>query len=112
MRRRARHPKEARLMIRRRRRGTREIPFSFDSFLDIVANVAGIIIRLILVVWIGARSYHGMQEAPPPAEPEPAAIAEETDPSDTGDPLEGELTQERKQLAAAEKALREQLNQL
>ena len=40
-------------MLRRRRR-SREIPFSFDSFLDVVANVVGIIIRLILVVWVGA----------------------------------------------------------
>src|SRR5438270_10525957 len=43
-------------MIRRRLRKTRE-NFSFDSFLDVVANVVGIIIRLILVVWVGARSY-------------------------------------------------------
>src|SRR5882724_11818435 len=43
-------------MIRRRLPKTRE-NFSFDSFLDVVANVVGIIIRLILVVWVGARSY-------------------------------------------------------
>src|SRR5437763_6676830 len=49
-------------MIRRRRR-VREIPFSFDSFLDIVANVVGIIIRLILIVWVGARSYTSVQTA-------------------------------------------------
>src|ERR1700730_411379 len=48
-------------MIRRRRR-VREIPFSFDSFLDVVANVVGIIIRLILVVWVGARSYSSVQQ--------------------------------------------------
>ena len=42
----------------RRRRTQREIPFSFDSFLDVVANVVGIILRLILVAWVGARSYH------------------------------------------------------
>ena len=34
--------------------------FSFDSFLDVVANVVGIIIRLILVVWVGARSYDSL----------------------------------------------------
>src|SRR5205823_2655074 len=106
-------PKEVRLMIRRRRR-TREIPFSFDSFLDVVANVVGIIIRLILVVWVGARSYGGLQEVFTPPEPPAAAVAvaEEADPPDQGDPLEGELTEERKQLAAAEAALREQLAQL
>ena len=42
----------------RRRRTQREIPFSFDSFLDVVANVVGIILRLILVAWVGGRSYH------------------------------------------------------
>ena len=38
----------------RRRRPVREIAFSFDSFLDVVANVVGIILRLILVAWVGA----------------------------------------------------------
>ena len=47
--------------MNRRRRHAREIPFSFDSFLDIVANVVGVIIRLILVVWVGARSYTTLQ---------------------------------------------------
>lgn len=46
-------------MIRRRRPKPREM-FSFDSFLDVVANVVGIIIRLILVVWVGARSYSSL----------------------------------------------------
>lgn len=41
----------------RRRRRTRDIPFGLDSFLDVIANVVGVIIRLILVVWVGARSY-------------------------------------------------------
>jgi len=95
-------------MIRRRRK-TREIEFSFDSFLDVVANVVGIIIRLILVVWVGARSYGTLQpvaEVPAP----PAAVAEDT-PGEP-DPLEGALTAERKQLAEVEAALREQLAQL
>jgi hypothetical protein len=48
-------------MLRRRAR-SREIPFSFDSFLDVVANVVGIIIRLILVVWVSARSYDSVQK--------------------------------------------------
>jgi hypothetical protein len=97
-------------MIRRRRR-SREIPFSFDSFLDVVANVVGIIIRLILVVWVGARSYGGLQQpTTAPGEP-PAAVADADGPDDP-DPLQGELTEERKQLAAAEAALREQMAQL
>lgn len=48
--------------MRRRRRPNREIAFSFDSFLDLVANVVGIILRLILVVWVGARSYEYVVE--------------------------------------------------
>ena len=47
-------------MYRRRRRPEKEIAFSFDSFLDLVANVVGIIIRLILVAWVGARTYTGV----------------------------------------------------
>src|SRR4051812_11631321 len=53
----------------RRRRPQRRIEFSFDSFLDVVANVVGIILRLILVAWVGARSYKG----PPPPVAEQAA---------------------------------------
>src|SRR5712691_1115041 len=45
----------------RRRRPQRE-HFSFDSFLDLVTNVVGIIIRLILVTWVGARSYHASMQ--------------------------------------------------
>jgi hypothetical protein len=98
-------------MIRRRRR-TREIPFSFDSFLDVVANVVGIIIRLILVVWIGARSYSSIQQEAVPPEPPPAVAEDDAEPSDEPDPLTGELAAERKQLAEAEAALRRQLAQL
>ena len=47
----------------RRRRAAKEIAFSFDSFLDLVANVVGIILRLILVAWMGARTYKAF--APP-----------------------------------------------
>ena len=53
-------------MIRRRRRA-QEIAFSFDSFLDLVTNVVGIIIRLILVVWVGARSYSALKDIPRPS---------------------------------------------
>ncbi len=49
-----------------RRRPPKEIAFSFDSFLDLVANVVGIILRLILVVWVGARSYKIVVEEPAP----------------------------------------------
>src|SRR5262249_41225195 len=95
-------------MIRRRRR-VREIPFSFDSFLDIVANVVGVIIRLILVVWVGARSYSSLQSvgksAPAAAEPvlESQAIV---------DPLHQDLEQHRRELAQVQRRFLEQLRQL
>jgi hypothetical protein len=96
-------------MIRRRRR-VREIPFSFDSFLDIVANVVGIIIRLILVVWVGARSYNSVKNvAAPPAPAAPAVAAAMPDPVD---PLQDELSRERRELAEAQKRLLAQLRQL
>src|SRR6266567_1434735 len=50
----------------RRRRPPKEIAFSFDSFLDLVANVVGIILRLILVAWVGARPYKAAVPPPPP----------------------------------------------
>src|SRR5262245_1297978 len=50
-------------MYRRRRQRTSEaIHFSFDSFLDLVTNVVGIIIRLILVAWVSARSYNASMD--------------------------------------------------
>jgi hypothetical protein len=66
----------------RRRRS--EIEFGFDSFLDLVANVVGIILRLILVAWVGARSYKAIVPQTPlpplPALIEPAPLPEPTDP--------------------------------
>src|SRR6266702_2322227 len=95
-------------MIRRRRRH-REIPFSFDSFLDVGANVEGIIIRLILVAWVGARSYSSVQEIlkqkhSPAAVSSPAGLP--------ADPLEFELARNRQHLAEAQARLLEQLRQL
>jgi hypothetical protein len=95
-------------MIRRRRR-VREIPFSFDSFLDVVANVVGIIIRLILVVWVGARSYSSLQSTPKPAPSEAAAA---TEPGEPTDPLQQELAQHRRELAETQARLLEQLRRL
>lgn len=91
--------------MRRRLRRPREIPFSFDSFLDIVANVVGIIIRLILVAWVGARSYNSVKQiAARPRDPEPpAAVAERND------PLTEELARHRQELAQAQARLLEQL---
>jgi hypothetical protein len=92
----------------RRRRGVREIPFSFDSFLDIVANVVGIIIRLILVAWVGARSYSSL----PALKPAPSEGSANAAVSELVDPLQQELAQHRRDLAEAEARLLEQLRQV
>lgn len=95
-------------MLRRRRRRTREIAFGLDSFLDVIANVIGIIIRMILVVWVGARSYHAMQ-TPPPVEklPPPTFVAPKVT-----DPLEAELARQRLLLQQAQEKMLEQLRQI
>ena len=100
-------------MIRRRRR-PREIPFSFDSFLDVVANVCGIIIRLILVVWVGARSYTSLQDLTlgPEETNGQATASAEAEPPESADPVQNELVQQRRQLAEAETVLLEQLRQV
>jgi hypothetical protein len=101
-------------MIRRRRR-PREIPFSFDSFLDVVANVVGIIIRLILVAWVGARSYSSVQEILRQAEARkasgPPRVTKKEEPV-PADPLEQEVLKNRQELAKAQARLLEQLRLL
>jgi hypothetical protein len=98
-------------MLRRRRPLKNEaIHFSFDSFLDLVTNVVGIIIRLILVTWVGARSYHaGMQwidgEAASHAQQKPA-------PKASDDPLATRLEASRRDLDDAKTRLLEQLKDL
>jgi hypothetical protein len=92
----------------RRRRPQREIAFSFDSFLDLVANVVGIIIRLILVVWVGARSYGTMHPAEKPIVPPPPAATS----TETEDPLQDELARSRRDLEEAQAQLMAQLREL
>lgn len=94
-------------MIRRTRR-PREIPFSFDSFLDVVANVVGIIIRLILVVWVGARSYSSVKTLVLPESVNSASVEVGT----SQDPLEFELALHRQELARARDNLLDQLKDL
>ena len=92
----------------RRRRPQREIAFSFDSFLDVVANVVGIILRLILVAWVGARSYKAFVPPPPP----PSAAIEEEVVSvvpDPTDPLTAELPRHQLELEKAHARLQEQM---
>ena len=84
----------------RRRRTQRDIPFSFDSFLDVVANVVGIVLRLILVAWVGGRSYHPtINVAPPPAVHE--ETAEATEPLSPPDPIAGDLERQQQEFTAA-----------
>jgi hypothetical protein len=92
------------MVMYRRRRQVREIPFSFDSFLDVVANVCGIIIRLILVAWVGARSYHAVaaHKTLEDAAPVPAV-------HNAADPLEPALARQRAELEQEQKRLLDQL---
>jgi hypothetical protein len=92
-------------MIRRRRQ-SREIEFSFDSFLDVVANVVGIILRLILVAWVGARSYKAIVPSAAPPALTQEEIAELPDPQD---PLAPELERQRRELAETQAHLLEHL---
>src|SRR5438309_5941013 len=91
----------------RRRRPRREIAFSFDSFLDVVANVVGIILRLILVAWVGARSYKAL--VPPPPPPTYAEEAEALPGPE--DPLAPELERQRRELGLMQAQLLEQMKQ-
>jgi hypothetical protein len=91
-----------------RRRPPQREHFSFDSFLDLVTNVVGIIIRLILVVWVGARTYATLPEYLRHPKERPALSA----PKAEDDPLSAELERQRRALAEAQKQLLEQLRQL
>ena len=96
-------------MFRRRRPVKDESThFSFDSFLDLVTNVVGIIIRLILVTWVGARSYHASMEWLNVETSTPEV--RELKPSD--DPLHAQLQQTKNELDDAKTKLLERLKGL
>ncbi len=97
--------------MRRRHRRSGEIPFGFDSFLDVVANVCGIVIRLILVAWVGARSYPSIQKilSNGPVAAAETATMEDISPSPE---LLAELAAHRRELAEAEARLAQQLDLL
>jgi hypothetical protein len=96
------------LVYRRRRIARESIAFSFDSFLDVVANVIGIIVRLILVAWVGARSYSAAIQKPD--EPPLVALSPAVKPAD--DPVSDELEQLRRHLADARLHLLDRLGKL
>jgi hypothetical protein len=96
-------------MYRRRRPAREPIHFSFDSFLDVVANVIGIVVRLILVAWVGARSYSAaMERAAKSADPLPEWTASRA----ADDPLHGELDATRRDLEDARRRLFDQIGRL
>lgn len=94
----------------RRRRPSREVEFSYDSFLDLLANVIAIILRFILVAWIGARTYKGVAVSLPPpkadvVQEEPiAALPALPEPTD---PLSEVLLAQRERLAMMQPRLLE-----
>src|SRR5688572_9417961 len=91
----------------RRRRPPREIPFNLDCFLDVIANVVGIIIRLILVTWVGSRAYHAVRETLPAA-PAPVPVAASATTGACEDAVRKTLPRQRQDLARTEQRLREQ----
>src|SRR5260221_3789100 len=93
-------------MYRRRRSNREKIAFSFDSFLDVVANVIGIVVRLILMAWVGARSYTAaMRDADEP----PESVRAMTSASVADDPAQSELERIRRELADARLRLLDRL---
>jgi hypothetical protein len=102
-------------MYRRRRSQREKIFFSFDSFLDVVANVIGIIIRLILVAWVGAKTYTASMEfndEEPPAQAPKVASAPLPPPKPSDDPLYNKLDLTKAELADARDQLLGKLRNL
>ncbi len=103
-------------MYRRRRPQREKITFSFDSFLDLVTNVIGIIIRLILVTWVGARAYTSammLNQETTPAEPTvQVALAPLPPPRAEDDPLSKDLADTSRQIDQMRDRVLEQLKEL
>jgi hypothetical protein len=93
----------------RRRRSLRETPFSLDSFLDLVTNVVGIVIRLILVAWVAAKAYTTLPDYLKKGTSKPPEVAT---PLRKDDPLDAEIERQQRELAEAESRLLDQLKQL
>lgn len=96
-------------MYRRRLHQREKIAFSFDSFLDVVTNVVGIIIRLILVAWVGGRSYSALMLQSAEA---PTATAQIALPKAEDDPLTAEMRRTQQEFDAARARLQAQLQNL
>ena len=96
-------------MYRRRMIQREKIAFSFDSFLDVVTNVVGIIIRLILVAWVGGRSYATLLERGEMTMPETPQTAV---PKAEDDPMSEQMRRTQQELDAARARLQARLNDL
>ncbi len=99
--------------MRRKRRPEKEIHFSFDSFLDVVANVVGIIIKLILVAWVGARTYKGIEipETPIPTTSSQMVMKQ----PEINDPLSetiAEKSKEKQKVLALLTSRKQEINEL
>ena len=92
-------------MHRRRRPKRDKIQFSFDSFLDVVANVNGIIIRLIIVAWVGARTYESSMHFHDEPIPDAPPVAKMPAPKLEDEPLSPVLAAARAELEKARKQL-------
>jgi hypothetical protein len=100
-------------MYRRRRPAkTNAIAFSFDSFLDVVANVIGILLRLILVTWVGARSYQAAMEHLPSEGDSTAAVSAKPAPRLEDDPLHAEIRKAEQELDEARRRLVSRMDQV
>ena len=96
-------------MYRRRRPRGEHIAFGFDSFLDVVANVIGVIVRLILVAWVGARSYQASMQW---TDADPVPVASRPAPRAADDPLHAELERARRDIEESRRRLAAQLARL
>jgi hypothetical protein len=92
-------------MHRRRRPSRDKIQFSFDSFLDVVANVNGIIIRLIIVAWVGARTYSSTMHFHDEPIPDAPPVAKLSAPKIEDEPMSPLLAAARAELDKARKQL-------
>lgn len=100
-------------MYRRRRPQREKITFSFDSFLDLVTNVIGIIIRLILVTWVGARAYTSAMMLSQEEKPtEQAVMTALPPPRAEDDPLSKDLADARREVDRVRDRLLDQLKEL
>src|SRR5262245_48004267 len=92
-----------------RRRAHREQPFGFDAFVDLVTNLVGVVLRLILIVMMGAH-LHGLYRSQPALEA-PVAEAQDVEPPEA-EALRGEIDASQAELVQLQKRLFETMQAL